>query len=98
MDISKELKVALKSGKVELGYKVGLKTLAKKKAKLVVVSSNTPEDLFSKIKSAAGEVPVYKYPGSSWDLGGLCGKSFPVTTITVIDPGESGILKLEREE
>ena len=98
MDISKELKVAIKTGKVEVGYKVSLKTLAKKKAKLVVVSANTPTDLISKIKATSGEIPVYTYPGSSWELGGLCGKPFHVTTVTIIEPGESGILKLEKEE
>jgi large subunit ribosomal protein L30e len=98
MDLSKELKVAIKTGKVEVGYKVGLKNLGKKKAKLIVVSANTPTDLFSKIKATAGEIQVYKYPGSSWELGGLCGKPFRVTTITIIEPGESGILKLEKEE
>jgi large subunit ribosomal protein L30e len=98
MDLSKELKVALKTGKVEVGYKTGLKNIGNKKAKLIVVSANTPADLFSKIKSAAGEIPFYKYPGSSWELGGLCGKPFRVTTITIIEPGESGILKLEKEE
>jgi large subunit ribosomal protein L30e len=95
MDLSKELKITLNTGKVEIGYKVGLKTLNKKKAKLVVVASNSPETLFSKIKQAAGDIPIYKFPGSSWDLGGLCGKSFPVTTISIIDPGESGILKVQ---
>ena len=98
MDISKELKVAIKTGKVEVGHKVALKTLEKKKAKLVVVSANTPTDLISKIKAASGEILVYTYPGSSWELGGLCGKPFPVTTVTIIEPGESGILKLEKEE
>jgi large subunit ribosomal protein L30e len=95
MDLSKELKVALNTGKIEIGYKVGLKTLNKKKAKLVVISSNTPETLFSKLKAAAGDIPIYKYPGSSWDLGGLCGKPYHVTTITIIEPGESAILKLQ---
>lgn len=98
MDISKELKVAIKTGKVEVGYKVALKTLEKKKAKLVVVSASTPTDLIAKIKSASGDVPISTYPGSSWDLGGLCGKPFPVTTVTIIEPGESGILNLEKEE
>ena len=95
MDLSKELKITLNTGKVEIGFKVGLKTLNKKKAKLVVVASNSPEALLAKIKQAAADIPIYKYPGSSWDLGGLCGKSFPVTTISIIDPGESSILKVQ---
>lgn len=93
MDIAKELKITLSTGKVEIGYKVGLKILGKNKAKLVVVSSNMPESLLKKIQKAAEGIPLYKFPGSSWDLGGLCGKPFPVTTVAVLDPGESGMLK-----
>ncbi|MEM3364873.1 MAG: 50S ribosomal protein L30e [Candidatus Methanomethyliaceae archaeon] len=96
MDLSKELKVAISTGKVEVGYKVSLKALNRKKAKLIVMASNTPEDLSSRIKQIAGtEVPLYIFPGSSWDLGGVCGKPYPVTTIAIIDPGESSILQLK---
>jgi large subunit ribosomal protein L30e len=95
MDLAKELKVAINSGKVEIGFKVGLKTVNKKKAKLIVVAANAPEALLAKVKTSAGEVPVYNYPGSSWELGGLCGKPFPVSTIAIIDPGESAILKVK---
>ena len=95
MDLAKELKVAINSGKVEIGFKVGLKTANKKKAKLIVVASNAPETLLAKVRASAGEVPVYSYAGSSWDLGGICGKPFQVSTITIIDPGESAILKLK---
>ncbi|MGQ9759077.1 MAG: 50S ribosomal protein L30e [Candidatus Methanomethylicaceae archaeon] len=95
MDLSKELKVAIGTGKVEIGYRVSLKALSKKKAKLVVMASNAPEPLSSRVKQAAGtEVPLYVFPGSSWDLGSICGRPYPVTTIAVIDPGESSILKL----
>lgn len=96
MDLSKELKVAIGTGKVEIGYKVSLKALKKKKAKLIVMASNTPEKLSSRIKQFAGtEVPLYLFPGSSWDLGGICGKPYPVTTVAVLDPGESSILQLK---
>lgn len=95
MDLSKELKVAIGTGKIEIGYRVSLKALRKKKAKLIVMASNTPQELSLKIKEAAGsEVPLYIFPGSSWDLGGICGRPYPVTTLAVIDPGESSILKL----
>ncbi|MGC8936001.1 MAG: 50S ribosomal protein L30e [Candidatus Methanomethylicaceae archaeon] len=96
MDLSKELKVAIGTGKVEIGYKVSLKALKKKRAKLIVMASNTPENLSSRIKQFAGtEVPLYLFPGSSWDLGGICGKPYPVTTVAVLDPGESSILQLK---
>lgn len=95
MDLAKELKVAIGTGKVEVGYKVGLKTAAKKKAKMIVVASNAPDELMAKIKAAAGETPIYRYPGTSWDLGGLCGKPYRVSTIAIIDPGESSILNIQ---
>jgi len=95
VDLSKELKVALNTGKVEIGYKVAIKTLVKKKAKLVVVSSDMPESLLANIKTTAGDVPLHKYSGSSWELGGLCGKPYHVTTITIIEPGESSILAIK---
>jgi len=95
MDIAKEIKVAINTGKVEIGFKVGLKTANKKKAKLIVLANNAPEEIATKVKASAGETPIYRYPGSSWELGGLCGKPYPVSTLAVVDPGESAILKIK---
>ncbi len=95
MDIAKEIKVAINTGKVEIGYRVALKTANKKKAKLIVLANNAPAEISSKVKAAAGEIPVYGYPGSSWELGGLCGKPYPVSTLAIVDPGESAILKIQ---
>lgn len=98
MDIVKELKAAVNTGKVETGYRVALKLISKKKAKALVLASNAPEEVSAKIRSAAGtEIPVYTFQGSSWDLGGLCGKPFPVSTVSILDPGESSILKPKEE-
>ncbi len=96
MDLAKEIKVAINTGKVEIGFKVGLKTVNKKKAKLIVVAGNAPEEVMAKVKASAGtETPIYMYPGSSWELGGLCGKPYPVSTLAIVDPGESAILKVQ---
>ncbi|MEN3035492.1 MAG: 50S ribosomal protein L30e [Candidatus Methanosuratincola sp.] len=98
MDIVKELKTAIKTGKVETGYRVALKLFSKKKVKALVLASNAPEEVASKVRAVAGEgTPIYRFPGSSWELGGLCGKPFPVSTVSVIEPGESSILKQEGE-
>ncbi len=98
MDIVKELKTAIKTGKVETGYRVALKLISKKKVKALVLASNAPEEVSSKVRAVAGEeIPVHRFPGSSWDLGGLCGKLFPVSTVSIIEPGESSILKPEGE-
>lgn len=96
MDLAKELKVAINTGKVEIGFKVGLKTANKKKAKLIVIAANAPDEIAAKIKASAGsETPLYKFPGSSWELGGVCGKPYPVSILAIVDPGESAILKVQ---
>lgn len=51
--INSRLALVMKSGKYTLGYKSTLKTLRQGKAKLVIISSNTPQlrylyDLFVK--------------------------------------------------
>ncbi|MDH5806570.1 MAG: 50S ribosomal protein L30e [Candidatus Methanomethylicaceae archaeon] len=94
MDIAKELKIVINTGKVEMGYKTTLKAINKKRAKLIIMASNLPEKISSKIKQAAGDsIPIYVFPGSSWDLGSACGRPHTVTSLAIIDPGESSILK-----
>jgi large subunit ribosomal protein L30e len=43
-------------------------------------------------------VPVIKYPGKSIDLGRAVRKPFFVSTIVIIDPGESRILELAEQK
>jgi large subunit ribosomal protein L30e len=37
---------------------------------------------------------VYKFPGTSLELGAACGKPFAVSVLTVLAPGESSIMSL----
>ncbi|MEM0174307.1 MAG: 50S ribosomal protein L30e [Sulfolobaceae archaeon] len=91
-----ELKLLLKTGKVIIGSKKTLKSLKLGKVKLVIIASTLRSDLKEDLKYYAkiGNIPVYEYPGSGWDLGKLCGKPFMISTIGVIDIGESKILDL----
>ncbi|RLF24265.1 MAG: 50S ribosomal protein L30e [Thermoprotei archaeon] len=96
VDFERELRTAMRTGKVVIGSKSTLKALMFGKAKLVIVASNCPrdirEDIFYYAKLA--DIPVYIFPGSSWDLGAVCGKPFMVASLAIIDPGESEILQL----
>ncbi|NHV46084.1 MAG: 50S ribosomal protein L30e [Candidatus Methanomethylicota archaeon] len=95
MDISKELKIAMSTGKVEIGFKTSLKAINNKKAKLIIVASNIPEKMKSKIEAKCNNVPIYIFPGTSWELGSVCGRPHMVSTVAIIDPGESSILKIK---
>ncbi|WP_054856627.1 50S ribosomal protein L30e [Vulcanisaeta sp. JCM 16159] len=96
IDISRELQVALNTGKVTLGYRESLKAVIDGSAKLVIIASNAPADVMNTVQHYAkiSNVPVYVFQGSSWDLGAAVRKPFKISTIAIIDPGESNILTL----
>lgn len=96
VDVAKELKVAIQTGKVILGTKQTMKLTSLGRAKLIILASSTPHEVRDKIiayAKAAG-THVYVYPGSGWDLGAICGKPFVATAVSVVDEGDSEILKL----
>ncbi len=95
-DIEKELVNALKTGTVVLGSRKTLKYVKTGKAKAVIVAANAPPELRSDIVYYAklGGIPVYVYPGTSVELGAVCGKPFTVASLAILDPGSSRILEL----
>lgn len=97
--IDHELRLALSTGKVQVGSKVTVRELRKGRAKLAIVSSNCPPDARETIKNYGklSEIPVMEHPKDSVDLGTLCGKPFPVSAMVINEPGDSKILDLVKE-
>ncbi len=95
-DIEKELVNALKTGKVVLGSRKTLKLVKLGKAKAVVVAENAPPEIRDDIIYYAklSNIPVYVYPGTSLELGAVCGKPFTVASLAILDPGNSRIIDL----
>ncbi len=89
MDMDRALKIAMRTGKVLLGAKEAIKSIKKGQAKVVVVASNCP----SWIKEKLEGVKVIEYDGLNTELGPACGKPFAVSVLTIVDPGESGLVK-----
>ncbi|KAJ2859388.1 60S ribosomal protein L30, partial [Coemansia asiatica] len=73
----------MKSGKSTLGYKSTLKSLRNGKAKLVIISGNTPPLRKSEIEYYAmlAKTSVHHFGGNNVDLGTACGKYFRVGTL-----------------
>lgn len=96
IDIIRELRTAMKTGKVILGTRKTLKSLLLGKSKLVVITSNVPpevrEDVYRYAKLSG--VKVVEINVSSVDLGAMLGKPFSVALLSVVDPGESNILNV----
>ena len=96
IDLERELKTSIRTGKVILGAKRTLKIVKNSRAKLIIVARNAPETFKERIKyyASLAKYPVWEFPGTSLELGSLCGKPFSVSALAVIDEGESEILKL----
>jgi len=85
----------MKSGKALLGYKSCLKSLRQGKSKLVMISSNCPPLRKSEIEYYAmlAKTAVHHYAGNNITLGTAAGKMFRTSVISIIEVGDSDILK-----
>ncbi len=99
-DIDINIKVAYKTGKILYGKNQVLKNLFKDNPfKMLIVSNNCPIELLNQINHfnslLKDKLFIYKYNGSSWDLGLACAKPYMISLIGVIDFGDSDLLTLK---
>lgn len=95
MDINREIRVAVNTGKVSFGVKEAMDNVEEGNAKMLIVANNCPESDFDG-KEYEG-VPIYHYKGINKELGSAAGKPFAISTITVMDSGDSNILSLKAD-
>merc|ERR1719331_2994552 len=96
--INSRLQLVIKSGKYSLGYKSTLKQLRAGKAKLVIISTNCPPLRKSELEyySMLSKCHVHHYTGTNNDLGTACGKYFRVSCLSILDAGDSDILRAQQ--
>jgi len=99
MEANIEIRRAVDTGKVEFGEKQAEKNILKGNGELIIISSNTKKLLKERLEHYAklSEIPHYEFPGTSVELGSICGKPFPVSVLTVLSKGKSKILDIEKE-
>lgn len=97
--IISNLSLVTKSGKYSLGIEQTLKALRSGDAKLVIFASNVKPAHKSLIEYYAmlSGCEILPFEGDNVDLGTACGKYFRSSVITIIDAGESDILKMIKE-
>lgn len=91
------LKTAVKTGKVEFGYRSTLSSM--KSAKLVICSRSLEPERFQKLLQSAkvNKVIVVEFDGTSRDLGAACGRPFPVLALAIKSPGDADANKFLEE-
>ncbi len=95
MDISRQLKVANGTGKLMFGQRQALDACAKGDAKCIILAANCPQEYIDNLVAKHPEVTVHRTSIVNRELGIASGKPFSVSTITVIDAGESDLLSLD---
>jgi len=92
--LNNRLKLVVKSGKYAIGWNQVFRNIRLNKAKLVLVSNNTPGLRRSELEyyCMLGKVPIIHYDGTNNDLGRACGKLFATSVMTVIEAGDSDLL------
>jgi large subunit ribosomal protein L30e len=85
MTLTETIQAALKANKTIVGYRKSIKFIKSNTPKLVVVAKNSPESVKKEIEHNAKTtgVKVEVFEGSSKELGIVCGKPFPVTTLVI---------------
>ena len=95
MDINKALRSAIETGTVHVGARESCKAADSGTAKLIIISSNCPEDTTKQVKNS--ETPVHSFSGNNAVLGAACGTPFPISTVAILDAGKSDVLSLKAD-
>jgi large subunit ribosomal protein L30e len=96
LSLNQPIASAVATGKCSIGARASIDAIKHGAAKLIVVARNCPQDEYEDIKQYAqlSEIKIYEFEGTSWDLGETIGKPFMVSSIAIIEPGDSKILKM----
>ncbi|MGC8571930.1 MAG: 50S ribosomal protein L30e [Candidatus Micrarchaeia archaeon] len=94
-DISGSIRLAVDSGEVVLGMRSSVAAIRDNTAKLIIVASKNKRGLVEDIEHLAklADIKVVKFDGDSMELGVVCGKQHSVSSLAIINPGNSKILE-----
>ncbi|MHA1131562.1 MAG: 50S ribosomal protein L30e [Candidatus Helarchaeota archaeon] len=96
INVDNAIKIALKTGSIQIGSKKSLTLVKSGQGQLVVVANNCPKAILDDLRFYCdfADIPIYQYKGSNWDLGFICGRPHMISTLLILEPGDSDILKL----
>lgn len=95
MDINRALRMSIDKGKVLLGARETKRALKSGSVQLIIVSTNCQKSYLMEFNKFP-KIPVYRFEGTNIELGSACGKPFPISSLAVIDPGNSNIMELAK--
>ena len=99
MQAEKEIRRAVDTGKVIMGFRECEKNVLKGIGKLLIISNSVDEKKKEKLKYVAelSGIPFFDFEKSSIKLGALCGKPYAVSVMLILDPGKSKVLEITKK-
>ena len=95
MDLSRQLKTAIKTGNLTFGQNQASDACANGEAKLLIFAVNCPQAYIDGLRASHPDVPMHRTDLVNRELGAACAKPFPVSTICVLGEGGSELLTLQ---
>ncbi|MEM3841233.1 MAG: 50S ribosomal protein L30e [Candidatus Micrarchaeaceae archaeon] len=94
-DLNIDVRLAVDSGETAIGAKSTIKSIIEGKAKLIVTTSKSKKELLDDLNhlSKIAGIKIVVFDGTPIEFGAVCGKPYSVSVISIINPGDSGILK-----
>ena len=89
MDIARQLKQGINTGKLVFGQRQTSSHCSKGDAKLVLVAANCPESFINDLRNSHPSVPIHQVTMVNRQLGAACGKPFSVSSLCILDEGQS---------
>ena len=85
MVLTNDIQSAIKSNKVIIGYNESTNYIKTNTPKLIIVANNLPISIRKELEHNAkiSKTNFEVFDGTSRELGVVCGKPFPVTTIII---------------
>jgi len=98
--LSAAIRLAVESGEVEFGSKSSARDLLLGKTKMAIVAKNAPGEIREDLDKYGklSNIPVLEFPGTSMELGSICGKPFTVIALSVRKEGVSNILDFAKKK
>lgn len=94
MDLQRQLKTAASSGRLNYGQRQTASACARGEVKLVILAANCPAEFIDDLQARHPDVPKHRVNLVNRDLGSACAKPFSVSSIAILDPGQSELLSL----
>ncbi len=96
-NLANDIRLAVDSGKIAIGMRDVMRSINANEAKLVIISSTLVRSRMDDIKHAAeiSEARVTVFEGNPIELGTVCGKPYSISTLSIMDQGDSKILEHE---